>query len=414
MTSPILTIAWREYWSRVGQVSFWLSTLSFPVVFIVIALIGGLGGQSIENLETVDLAGIDKPIAIQDDAGILTPGKLALPDKVTVLPKGNATDPTIEQVRSGAIDAFIYYPSSLLTDKQIEIYTPDKGFIGNGKYDDLAKGLIRSSAVKQIENPATIAALEDDFDTKVSAFKDGELITVSPWAIVAPIASLVIYMVLVMTSSQFMLQSVAEEKENRMIEIVLAAVRPSQLILGKLVGLSGVVLTQAASLLLSTAIPALILSTIALIALPFQWADLGLSVEQAFLALAGIVIGFVTMSSLMICVAAITPNYRDAQSFSGLFIFLSVTPSMFFALMLADPHGLLATVLTYIPLAGNLALVLRNGLHAISGWEIVFSLAVNTLYMLGSLWLAFRLFEIGALQFNQRLSFAQIRRTLLR
>ena len=139
--------------------------------------------------------------------------------------------------------------------------------------------------------------------------------------------------------------------------------------------------------------------------LPFDLTKLQINPLQIFLAIYYLICGFLILAFTMVGVGAAMPSYREANSFSAVFIMLSIFPIYFFAFILAEPSGPLAIALSYFPYTAPMILMLRNALGVMPPLEIILSLVALPLYILGVSFLAYKMFEFGVLEYNQKVSF---------
>jgi ABC-2 type transport system permease protein len=125
-------------------------------------------------------------------------------------------------------------------------------------------------------------------------------------------------------TSGYLLQSVTEEKENRVVEILLSSVPSLPLMAGKILGLGAAGLTQVAIWVAAT-----------LLAIPLISAQVGglgdISLDPAvvLLALVYFVLGYLAYGAIFAAIGAIAPGNREAQQYSGFFGFLAVIPLIF-------------------------------------------------------------------------------------
>jgi ABC-2 type transport system permease protein len=196
--------------------------------------------------------------------------------------------------------------------------------------------------------------------------------------------------VCIMTGGQYLLQGVSEEKESRILESLLCALSPEDLLAGKLLGLGGVGFALVAvwmgvGLVLSAPMLAL--------------AQFPLSPALLALAVAYFVLGYLFFASIMTGIGAVTNNMREAQQFSMMFSFANLLPIIVLTQILSKPDGPLAVTLSMLPFTAATAMMLRLGTpsSAVPAWQIALSLALLAL----SGWLvlrgAARVFRIGLL-----------------
>jgi ABC-2 type transport system permease protein len=196
--------------------------------------------------------------------------------------------------------------------------------------------------------------------------------------------------VCIMTGGQYLLQGVSEEKESRILESLLCAVSPEELLTGKLVGLGGVGFALVAAWIGAGAV---------LSAPMLALANLPLSPGLLALAVAYFALGYLFFASIMTGIGAVTNNMREAQQFSMMFSFANLVPILVLTQILSKPDGPLAVTLSLFPFTAATAMMLRLGTpsSAVPAWQIALSLALLAL----SGWLvlrgAARVFRIGLL-----------------
>lgn len=185
----------------------------------------------------------------------------------------------------------------------------------------------------------------------------------------------------------WLVQAVAEEKENRTIELVLTTVRPLHLMVGKLLGLGLIALLQLG----------VWLAVGRLAAGPGAAAG-GLSVD---LLPAGIwawavvffLLGFLFLGSLMMGLGAIGASMRESGQLSGLLTILVLVPLWFAPAVADDPEGLVSRALTLLPITAPVMVMLRLGDDTIPSWELLLSAGLLVVAIAAALWLAARLFR---------------------
>lgn len=196
--------------------------------------------------------------------------------------------------------------------------------------------------------------------------------------------------VCIMTGGQYLLQGVSEEKESRILESLLCALSPEDLLAGKLVGLGGVGLALVAVWLGAG---------FALSAPMLALAQFPLSPGLLAIAVAYFILGYLFFASIMTGIGAVTNNMREAQQFSMMFTFANLLPIVMLTQILSKPDGPLAVALSMLPFTAATAMMLRLGTpsSAVPAWQIVLSLVLLAL----SGWLvlrgAARVFRIGLL-----------------
>jgi ABC-2 type transport system permease protein len=217
----------------------------------------------------------------------------------------------------------------------------------------------------------------------------------------------VLLVISIFFSSTYLLRSVAAEKENRIMEILVSSVRPEHLLAGKILGLGALGLTQvfvgvAALLVLS-------LVGVQLFDFPATWFTTILDAPGVLaLALVYYLLGFLVYAVLMGGVGALGSSLQESQQVAGIFTFFAILPVMFAGILVASPNALLARVLSYIPLTAPTAMLLRLPLTEVPLIDIGISIGVLVLIIPVALWASTKLFRAGMLLYGQRPGLQQI------
>jgi ABC-2 type transport system permease protein len=188
----------------------------------------------------------------------------------------------------------------------------------------------------------------------------------------------------------------SEEKESRMIEIILSSVTSKELIRGKLIGLLGVVLTQTALLLLLGILSLMIFD----LSLPINFSEIPIQPETVIISTITILLAFIILANVMIGVGSAVPTLKEAQGLSTIFVMASVIPFYFVTLILAQPDSTFSVVVSHLPLTGPITFLFRNVVYSVPPLELVTIHLSLIAQVIVSNYAAFKLFELGALQFQ--------------
>jgi ABC-2 type transport system permease protein len=206
-----------------------------------------------------------------------------------------------------------------------------------------------------------------------------------------------IFFVGLMLTNSYLMQTVIEERENKLIEILIATVRPVNLLGGKILALGGMGMVQIIIWITSTVLLAILggnLSTIApLLA--------SLNIELTPSLLLTMVVIFVLMYLLYAVVfgaiGAISGSTQEGSQYVGLIVLPTLLPFYFFPLIQADPNGLVSTVFTLVPFLAPVTILIRMIAGTIPDWQILVSISLMVVTVIGSFWLAGRLFRVQTL-----------------
>jgi ABC-2 type transport system permease protein len=407
MSSKLFTVFKFEYFQTLKRPGFWLSTLFFPIFIVVIIAISGYSSITATQNAEQALADTSQTIVVVDQAGIIEPQILGENYET-----GQDLDQQIERVQNQEIRAVFYIPNNFPETKNYEIYAQDQGLFANFSYPDVFNRLIKATIASELEDSQVSQLFNAGFNPQTTMYYDesGQPVESGLGALILPIASFIIFFMAVFISAQYLLQSVAEEKENRMIETILSVLNSRTLIVGKILGLSLVVLTQLGIWLLGGVISLLAaqsyLDLTEFVDLSSVWDSIQpgavlVTVLMTFL-------GFLFFSAIMVGVGSVAANYKDSQSLSSVFIISAIFPIYFISALVSDPTGPIAQIFTYFPTTSALVLLFRNSLGALTAWELALGIALNLAYVALAFWIAVKLFDLGILMYNRKPTWKEV------
>jgi ABC-2 type transport system permease protein len=279
-----------------------------------------------------------------------------------------------------------------------------------GNMDDRALGEIQAALQDAIVNARTrhegLDRARIEGLTKVArgqsitVTRDSERNTVRGLNQVLPIVFVALMFMGVMTGGQSLLTSTVEEKSNRVMEVLLSALSPMELLAGKIIGQLGVSMVAFG---LYVGIGFALLLSFALFGLVNPWLILYLGI---FFLLA-----YLTYGSLMVSVGAVVNDMREAQGLIMPLMLLLTFPFWVWFPISMNPNSAFSTALSLIPPVNTFAMLIRMTSTAPPPWwQVWLSIGVGVLGVMGALWFAAKVFQIGLLMTGKPPNFA----TLLR
>lgn len=209
-------------------------------------------------------------------------------------------------------------------------------------------------------------------------------------------------------SSSYVLLGMGEEKENRLMEILLSSVSTRQFIAGKVLGIGAAGLVQV--LVWVVSIPLL---------LNLASASIGgfistLQIPPNFLILGVIyfILGYLMFAVLSASIAAVSATVREGQGLASIFTIFQFIPFWFFSLLMAFPNSPIWVVFSIFPLSAPVFVMLRLGMTGVPAWQIAASIGVLILSIIGGLLLAAKLLRVYILMYGKRPKLAEIMRNL--
>jgi len=221
----------------------------------------------------------------------------------------------------------------------------------------------------------------------ITVTRDAERSTVRGLNQVLPIAFVVLMFMGVMTGGQSLLTSTVEEKSNRVMEVLLSALSPMELLAGKIVGQLGVSMVAFG---LYVAMGLALLLSFALFGLINPWLVLYLGI---FFLLA-----YLTYGSLMVSVGAVVNDMREAQGLIMPLMLLLASPFWVWFPISMAPNSAFSVALSFIPPVNTFAMLIRlTSTAPPPWWQVWLTIGISLAGVAAALWFASKVFQIGLL-----------------
>ena len=324
----------------------------------------------------------------------------------------------VQKLLNGDLDKLYVIPKDFLqTGLVVEIRRQQAGFgdlegqSGNvnttplGKFilNNLFVGSVGPELAQRVLVPYSLATQQvDENGTPVQK-------AVDPGKLIFFMALAVLLVISVLTTSGYLLQGMNEEKENRIMEILLSSAKPEHLMLGKLFGLGSAGLLQMGVWITSGIIVLLALRSTG--DLP---ESLSLSTSVPAILIGGLyfILGYFLFGTLMAALGAVTTSQREAGQVTFIVVLPGVVPMWFISQIISTPEGLLARILSFIPFSAPSASLVRLGVDGMGAIDLMVSLLILIAAVAGAMWLTIRLFRTYLLMYGQRPGLRQIFSTL--
>lgn len=405
--SKLRSVIRHEYLTIVKQPSFWIVMIAIPALIgIIIALTAIGNASSAQRIE--ELSKDLKNVAIVDDSGLLN-ADVVKAGGFTLSP-ADQQDSIREQVQAGEKEALIIYPETLKEDRQYKVYVSSDDLTKTSSVTSLADTLLKTSLFLPLGSAEVIALAQNGAEATITTYDEGKE-TAGFNGYIAPGLFIILFYIIFAFSVGYMLTSVSEEKENRSMEMVLTYVKPRTLIVGKLLAVSLVTLTQVAFFaILAIAGFIILMKTGGSFTLPFG-IDLAKTVFDPFAIFFGaafLIVGFLMFAGFMTATAAAAPSTKEANSFSAVFYLGAFIPFYFVSMIVTDPDNPIVGFLTYFPLTSPVVALIRNTVDNLGLVQSWLALAVMVGFMIISIWVAVRAFKLGALEFAQTIKLSSL------
>jgi ABC-type Na+ efflux pump permease subunit len=225
----------------------------------------------------------------------------------------------------------------------------------------------------------------------ITVTKDNERATVRGINAFLPVFFVVLMFMGVMTGGQSLLTSTVEEKSSRVMEVLLSALSPMELLAGKIIGQFGVSLIVLA---LYLGIGLVLLVSFALFGLVNPW----------LIPYVGIffVLSYLTYGSLMVSVGAVVNDMREAQSLMMPLMLVLTFPFWVWFPISQNPNSTFATAVSFVPPVNSFAMLIRlTSTAPPPWWQVWTSIGVGVVGVFGAVWFASKVFKIGLLMYGK-------------
>jgi ABC-2 type transport system permease protein len=402
--NKFLIIARREYITNFRRPVYLFMAFVFPVMLgAIMYLIFTLIGNAEQDISGFDRMGYVDLSAEGVLANVEPPGEdyesfTAFPDEDTARATFDADE----------IDAyFVVSEDYLQNGGQVEFYGTEElpGVVQSDIRDFLVRGLASlapdGSNPDRLQDPVTVETfrfLNDD--ATISETEDFLARFFLPFGF-----AFFLYISITITS-QFLMGSVVEEKESRMMEVLTTSLRPSELLWGKLLGLGAISLTQVVVWL-----------TIGLLVASLQ-ADIGDFIERGSIGVAelGMFLGlylltFFLFAGLGIGVGSVFSAEQEARQFATIFSFIAVAPMALITTFI-EGGSIIAALFTMFPLTAPTSILLATAYGTVNEVYIYIGLVSLIVSIFAVMWASIRLFRAGMLLYGQRLGLKAIWRAV--
>lgn len=423
--------------TRVQKRSFVIMSILGPL--LIIAFYGIIIWASLSD-------GDQKEIAVVDESGIFKDDFQEDTPSFHFLKIFGGMDHGKEQLNNGEIDGFLFIPREFNIQNTGGIVLFESKGLGAKAVTELENRILKrvkelrlpelgvtEEEIKQLDKsiPIRTISLTDDGTESDS--------NVGISSVIGVVGGLIIYFFVFMYSTMVM-KGVLEEKTSRVVEVIVSSVKPFQLMLGKIIGVGAVGLTQLFLWIVLGMIAVTALSTF--IDVPYEqfeqakvaqlegqqvqpnlevdkFTELYYSLESFdFLTISAVfvyyfIFAYLMYSSLFAAIGASVDNETDSQQFM-----LPVTLPLILAISLSggivsDPQGSMAFWLSIIPLTSPVVMMIRMPFIGF-GTEVLLSMGTLLVGFVVSLWIAGRIYRIGLLTYGKKPSYSEVFKWMFR
>ncbi|MCK5660605.1 MAG: ABC transporter permease [Methanosarcinales archaeon] len=391
--SKITTVALHEFMTIVKRKEFILMTIAFPLLFVTVTAIPILLISQTGPEDKV-FGYIDETDMFQFPENIthISPTLGPITSKTSLVSYIRYTDADDARtlLESKVLTGYIIIPTDYMENGIIRSFGKDipTGDISDILIDNLLKGQADEETSKRIKDPVNLKRYTIDEKTgnvRLLGLSD----IVNKFAM--PFIIAVLLFITIFSSSGYLIQGVAEEKESKIIEILLSSLTTGELLAGKIIGLGGIGLVQLSVwLLVSVSASAIFLPL------------LTLKPYLIILAFIYFLLGYMLIATFMATVGSISSSLRESQQLVGIFTFAAILPLMFMQILLTKPDSSVSVFLSIFPMTSPVAMLVRIGATTVPLHQIIASVLTLAISAYIVLIIGARVFRMGMLMYGKK------------
>jgi ABC-2 type transport system permease protein len=402
--SKALQVARWEYVEKIKSKAFLISLILMPIIMIGMGVVPSLL-MSRPDTTSVTIGIIDQTGEITVRLQKELEERFKLPDGqpnyiLRSIPLESKDDIAASKkeadalVVSEVIEGYLIVSNSIMTDTTIEYRSLNAGNIKlTSRFERVIRDIVveRKLQSKGLD-PVLVKELTVPIDLKtIKISKSGkEEVAGFEKVFFTSYIFMMMMFFLIMTSGQLLVRSMLEEKSNRVVEVLMSSSSANDLMAGKIIGLSGLGLTQIAFWgIIGIAI-----------SLKFSVSMIpGLSALVLFIYF---ILGYVLYAAIFVAAGAPVSTEQEAQQISSYLVIILIIPIVFAIMVVQNPNSTLVHVLTYIPLLTPSMMAMRIPIQMPSLLEILVTMILLALSAATAIWVAGKIFRTTILSYGKR------------
>ncbi len=408
--NKIFALIKREYKDSVYKKSFIVMTLLTPLIMVALGVVPSL----LMQLDT----GKQVKLNIIDQSGFVAgPLQAALTDTLpngqnkfllTLLPPGANRDEQKALIREETINGLIIIPANVADSGKVEFYSKNVADFGLNRSirSAIQKIVIDHRIVKSGLNPELVGSLTKSLElTTIKISKEG---TESKRGFTDEYFStfifvLILYMSLIMYGTSIM-RSIVQEKNSRIIEVLLASANPFQLMAGKIFGQGSVGITQY----LIWALFGIGMIFYGGNVLPISAKYFNFAPSLFIYFVVFFVLGYLVYAIMYSAIGAISNSDQEAQQMSMPVILMLIVPIMMLGYLVKAPDSTLSVTLSLIPFFSPIIMFARINLSNPPLIEVLGSIGILIVTILFLVWFVAKIYRVGILMYGKRPTLPEI------
>jgi ABC-2 type transport system permease protein len=412
----LLAIIKREYTTRVKSKGFIFGTIITPLFMAALVfmpmLFMGKSGQTSHRLVVLDQTQTET--IYQRAREQLTREKESLfevrRETITADRLEARQQELNADIKAERLDGYVVLPPDVLQSGKIFRRTKNvNDFTTNRTIRDAFNAAIIWQRLTNAGiNAQAIEALSKNIEVEFINDRGEKESPLGQWAL-SFLLGIILY-VTILVYGIYVLQGVIEEKQSRIVEVLLSSVKPFQLLLGKVLGIGLVSLTQITVWAVSFGIVSALAAAQAIAFGSFKIPRIPVSTLLFF----GVyfVLGYFLYATLYALVGAMVSNQEDGQQ-AQFPITMSIAISMAFSsFIMTKPDSTASVIVSLIPFFSPILMFMRITVQQPPWWQIALSIALLIGAIFGAVWLAAKIYRVGVLMYGKRPSLPELMKWL--
>ena len=412
-------VARWEFLSTVTRRMYIVAVVAMPLVYGLMLTVAGLTGRAVTRNEGM------RPIAVVDKARVIdfavareaaetartaeAAASPAPPPALTPLVAYTDLDRALADLRSRVVSGILVVESDYLSSGRITAYSIDIGMMSlasaRRRQNQVADAIRASLLHRALSGDALTRAYAPAANvTRMHVDAQG-LVSPDEASIAGPFAGpFGVFFMLTMAiffSAGFLQQATVEDRQNRMIEILLSSLNTNELLVGKILGLSGAGLLQVAIYISFLVVPGVMVLAI-----------IQVSMAKLALSLVYFIIGYTLFASLMASTGMLGRTAQESAQLSTIWTLTAASPMFFLAAISAAPNGIVSRLLSLFPLTSPVTMMMRLGNSDVPAVDVIASIAIGVATIYFTLRAASKILRAASLMYGKRPTLPELVRWL--
>ncbi len=418
MTSKIWTVLKSEFSRRVRSKWFIIMTLAGPVFLIGLMVVPGFVGYLASESRA-------RTIAVLDQTNVLTGDLVDVStERIRFVPGDAGAGAVRTALEEGEIDGYVVLPASLLQGEGRATYYSVEG---GGLTLEMELQNVLDSVLDEYRlegttaPPEVVELLRSKPEVRLVKITDeGEQAdATAASSLLGVVMGFFMYGAMFIYGA-YVMHGVMEEKQSRVLEIIVSSVRPFELLMGKVLGIGAMGLLQMAAW--AAILMVITMSAGGIISLFLDPADFDLASgagQEELLAAADFALptldpalfvwfllfffgGYLLYASLFAAVGSTVEHQQDAQGLMLPLTVLIIIPILFITVVVESPNSTVSVVLSLVPFFSPILMIVRVAVTAVPFWQVLASFLLLCGAFVGAVWVSSRIYRVGILMYGKR------------